>query len=157
MRHHANYDVCPFCNNVVEADLAGTADCPLCLQKEKTCTECGETKELKEFNYNPSKDSLDYDDPRNDICLTCQGKKAAAKRETAPKPKRVYKPRPKKGKSNKLSPKEHEILKLAQRGLNTREIAHRLNSNVGTVGGYKSRGLKKLEAQGIELKNFDFD
>ena len=160
MRHHSHYDVCPFCNNVVEADLAGTKDCPLCLNKTKTCTECGETKELREFQYNMSKDTLDYDDPMNNICIECQKKKAAAGRaKHPPKPRKPKKKGPKgyNVKTTELSPNEKRVLRLVQKGWKTSEICHEINMPLNSVSAYKSRGLAKLRKAGKELKFFNFD
>jgi len=139
----SSYANCHFCGDVVKAVVANTHQCPTCMKKPKTCKQCGKTKTQSEFAYNMSKDSLKFEDPRNDICQKCQQAKAMTVRtEQSPTAKL------------KLSDAQLGIIEMVKQGMDNAGMAKKLGIKTASVRALKSKTNKMLEKAGISFESY---
>ena len=138
----SSYANCHFCGDIVKAVVANTHQCPTCMRKPKTCKQCGKTKTLADFAYNMSRDSIKFEDPRNEICQECQQIKAnTAKDKTI-------------SISKKLTDAELGIIEMVKQGLSNLEMADRLKIAKTTLSVMKSKTNKKLKSAGMSWESY---
>lgn len=139
----SSYANCHFCNDIVKAVVANTHQCPTCMRKPKTCKQCGETKTQADFAYNISKDSLKFEDPRNDICQDCQQAKAMTVRNQ--ESTHI---------STKLTEAELGIVEMVKQGLTNKDMAEKLKVKLSTFRVMKSKANQKLKKAGISFTSY---
>lgn len=144
-----SYATCDFCGDTVKSAVANTYQCPTCRRKEKTCTSCGETKPIHDgenylFAYNWQKDSLDFDNPFNDICQKCQQAKAKAVVDDQKKSAKL-----------KLSEAQLAIIECIKAGItDNKKIAEKLEIKVTSLRALKSKTKKTLEQNDITWESY---
>ena len=138
----SSYANCHFCGDIVKAVVANTHQCPTCMRKPKTCKQCGKEKTLADFAYNMSKDSIKFEDPRNDVCQGCQIAKALVARDkTLPV-------------TVKMTDAELGIIEMVKQGLSNLAMADKMQVQKGTLGMYKSKLKKKLDKAEMSFESY---
>lgn len=138
-----SYANCHFCGDIVKTVVANTHQCPTCMRKPKVCKQCGKTKALADFAYNISKDSLKFEDPRNDICQDCQQAKAMTVRNQ--ESTHI---------STKLTEAELGIVEMVKQGLTNKDMADKMQVKKATLSVMKSKANKKLKAAGMTFESY---
>lgn len=139
----SSYSNCHFCGDIVKTVVANTHQCPTCMRKPKVCKQCGKTKTLADFAYNMSKDSIKFEDPRNDICQDCQQAKAMTVRND--KSSHI---------STKLTEGELGIIEMVKQGLTNQGMADKLGVKLSTFRVMKSKANQKLKKAGITWESY---
>jgi len=109
----------------------------------KTCKQCGKEKTMADFAYNMSKDSIKFEDPRNDICQDCQQAKAMTVRNKKDSPISV-----------KLTDGELGIIEMVKQDLTNQGMADKLGVKLSTFRVMKSKANKKLKAEGMTFWSY---
>jgi len=139
----SSYANCHFCGDIVKFRVANTYQCPTCMKLPKTCKQCGVGKTLADFAYNQSKDSIKFEDPRNDICQDCQQKKAMVVRTTK-SPDKVM----------RLSEAQVGIIEMVKQGLTNLQMADKLQIQKNTLSALKSKTNRMLRESGISWESY---
>jgi len=138
-----SYANCHFCNDIVKKDVANTHRCPTCMRLPKTCKQCEVEKTLADFAYNMSKDSIKFEDPRNDICQDCQQKKAMTVRTKDSADKTLG-----------LSEAQVGIIEMVKQGLSNLQMADKLKVQKSTLSSLKSKTNRMLKEAGMSWESY---
>jgi len=139
----SSYANCHFCGDIVKAVVANTHQCPTCMRKPKTCKQCGKTKTLADFAYNMSKDSIKFEDPRNDVCQECQIAKALVARDVKPTTGAL-----------RLSEAQLGIIEMVKQGLDNKAMAEKLQIKRSSLSSLKAKTNKQLKDAGMSWESY---